>query len=102
MILPLCSSFPYEPPLRFEYPMSGLVAIGPLALAQGPLSPPSARAGFDTWREHRDDLVREAIGDCTSRNVSTFELAVFERATPKDVLPAHVWAAILDVVGQCW
>ena len=81
--------------------MSGLVALGPIALARGPLSPPSARAGFDAWREHRDDLIREAIGDCTSRDVSTFELAVFEHATPKDVRPAHVRAAILDVVGQC-
>ena len=81
--------------------MSGLIAIGPLALAQGPLSPPSARPGFDAWPEHCDDLVREAIGYCTSRNMSTFELAVFERATPKDVRPAHIWTAILDVVGQC-
>ena len=102
MVLPLCSPFPYEPLLRFDYPMSGLVALGPLALARGPLSPLSARAGSDAWREHCNDLVRKAIGDCTSRDVSTFELAVFERATPKDVRPAHIRAAIFDVVGQCW
>ncbi len=102
MILPLCSPFPYEPLLLFDHPMSGLLALGPLVLARGPLSPPSARAGLDAWCDHWDDLVREAIGDCTSRDVSTFELAVFKRATPKDVRPAHVRAAILDVVGQCW
>ena len=102
MIFPLCSPPPYEPLLQFAYPLSGLVALGPLALARGPLSPFSARAGFDAWREHRDNLVRKAIGDCTSRDVSTFELAVFERATPKDVRPAHVWAAIFHVVSQCW
>ena len=102
MILPLCSPFPYVLLLRFDYPMSGLVALGPLALARGPLSPPSARVGFDAWREHCNDLVCKAIGDCTSRDVSTFELAVVERATPQDVRPAHVRAAILYVVGQCW
>ena len=101
MILPLCVPSPYEPLLWFAYPLSGLVTLGPLALAWGSLSPLSARAGFDAGREHRNDLVRKAIGDCTSRDVSTFELAVFERAAPKDVRPAHVRAAILDVVGQC-
>ena len=99
MILLLCSPSPCKPLLRFAYPLSGLVALGPLALARGPLSPFSARAGFDAWREHRDNLVRKAIGDCTSRDVSTFELAVFERATPKDVRPAHVWAGLVFILA---
>ena len=66
MILPLRAPSPCEPLLRFAYPLSGLIALGPLALAQGSLSPLSARAGFDAWREHRDDLVRKAICDCMS------------------------------------
>ena len=56
---------------------------------------------MDARCEHRDNRVREPVGDRMSGDMSPFELTVVECAPSKDMCPAHVRVSVVDVVGQC-
>ncbi len=64
---------------------------------RGEEDPPDPLTLPDSRGKHRNDLVREGVRNGAPRNMPIFELAVQERAPPKDVCPAHEWPPIRNI-----